>query len=277
MPRQESPLGKMSSASNTPPEGYFNDLSRPTGNNGKSKRQRSQEGDGNANADPPSGGDSNVPKPKRIACIICRKRKLKCDGSKPSCSTCTRLGHNCAYDEVRRKSGPKRGYVKALEERLSRPRHYTPDVPQRIANVFCTEQVETLLKTQDPPVTSPDSAPTSFGTGQRNVSGVGLGSVPATDFNISNPSIGIVGGVNDESWRFNGESPQPPLDDPLSFPTDINMGMGIDDSTFTWEMIGLGLEEPLPPQETIDDLYVNNPVPVLDCTLTLCMQASNIL
>jgi len=65
------------------------------------------------------GDNSNVPKPKRLACMICRKRKLKCDGIKPSCSTCTRLSHSCAYDEVRRKSGPKRGYVKALEERLS--------------------------------------------------------------------------------------------------------------------------------------------------------------
>jgi hypothetical protein len=70
-----------------------------------------------------SGGNSSVPKPKRLACMICRKRKLKCDGLKPSCSTCTRLGHNCAYDEVRRKSGPKRGYVKALEERLSMSSH----------------------------------------------------------------------------------------------------------------------------------------------------------
>ena len=64
--------------------------------------------------------NANVPKPKRLACMICRKRKLKCDGIKPSCSTCARLGHSCAYDEVRRKSGPKRGYVKALEERLSK-------------------------------------------------------------------------------------------------------------------------------------------------------------
>lgn len=69
----------------------------------------------------PAGGNSSVPKPKRLACMICRKRKLKCDGIKPSCSTCSRLGHTCAYDEVRRKSGPKRGYVKALEERLSTP------------------------------------------------------------------------------------------------------------------------------------------------------------
>jgi hypothetical protein len=121
-----------------------------------------------------------------------------------------------------------------------------------------------LLKTQDPPVTSPESAPNTFTS---NVSGVGLRSVPATDFNITNPSIGIVGGVNDERWRLNGESPQPPLDE-ISFPTDINMGMGLDDNTFTWEMIGLGLEEPLPPQETIDELYVVTPVKSLTVALT---------
>lgn len=74
---------------------------------------------GSAEEAAPTGGNSSVPKPKRLACIVCRRRKLKCDGIKPSCSTCARLGHTCAYDEVRKKSGPKRGYVKALEERLS--------------------------------------------------------------------------------------------------------------------------------------------------------------
>lgn len=112
---------KMSSSSNTPPDDYFNDMSRPTGNTGRNKRPRSPPRELNGAADgAANGGDSTIPKPKRIACIICRKRKLKCDGTKPSCSTCTRLGHDCAYDEVRRKSGPKRGYVKALEERLSK-------------------------------------------------------------------------------------------------------------------------------------------------------------
>lgn len=71
--------------------------------------------------------NASVPKPKRLACMICRKRKLKCDGIRPSCSTCSRLGHSCAYDEQRRKSGPKRGYVKALEERLSE--HPLPSRP----------------------------------------------------------------------------------------------------------------------------------------------------
>lgn len=107
------------SPSMTPPEEYFNDLSRPVGGGGQNQSRRSPAGAMNNATEGANTGDSNASRPKRIACIICRKRKLKCDGSKPSCSTCKRLGHNCAYDEVRKKSGPKRGYVKALEERLS--------------------------------------------------------------------------------------------------------------------------------------------------------------
>ena len=102
----------MSTSSETPPDTIM--VSDPSGD-------RLQ--DDHITIEAPAGGNSSVPKPKRLACMICRKRKLKCDGIKPSCSTCSRLGHTCAYDEVRRKSGPKRGYVKALEERLSK---YSP-------------------------------------------------------------------------------------------------------------------------------------------------------
>lgn len=35
---------------------------------------------------------------------------------------------------------------------------------------------------------------------------------------------------------------------------DINLGI---DDPMSWEMIGLGLEEPLPMQEAIDDLLVD--------------------
>jgi hypothetical protein len=76
-------------------DGYFNDLSQQLPD------------------------QAQQPKSKRVACVLCRKRKLRCDGAKPSCATCTRLSHNCAYDEVRKKSGPKRGYVKELEARLA--------------------------------------------------------------------------------------------------------------------------------------------------------------
>jgi hypothetical protein len=138
------------------------------------------------------------------------------------------------------------------------------------------EQVETLLKTQDPAVTTAEVTPTTFTAGQGGVSGINLGSVPAGDFNVSNPSIGMVEGVNADRWGFNGESPQPPLND-LGFGADMNMGMGLDDNTFTWEMIGLGLEEPLPPQETIDELYVINPFYKLVQKLILHIQTPNLL
>lgn len=103
---------------------------------------------------------------------------------------------------------------------------------------------------------SPDTTQPSFT--QNNVSGVAPRSIPAADFGVTNPTIGIVDSAGAERWGFNGESPQqPPLGD-MNFAGDMNMGMGIDDNTFTWEMIGLGLEEPLPPQETIDELYVTS-------------------
>lgn len=97
-------------------DGYFNDLSRQP-----SLPDSGTKDPPPTNAPNTLGEDSEIPKPKRVACAICRKRKLKCDGGRPKCGTCARLGHNCAYDEVRRKSGPKRGYVKELEARLGMP------------------------------------------------------------------------------------------------------------------------------------------------------------
>lgn len=32
-------------------------------------------------------------------CVLCRRRKLKCDGNRPKCMTCQRLGHACGYQE----------------------------------------------------------------------------------------------------------------------------------------------------------------------------------
>lgn len=110
---------------------YFNDLlQQPPSGFATSRSHHSVDQHGPAH----NGGSGNtlneeengqVPRPKRIACVVCRKRKLRCDGKKPSCGTCSRLGHECAYDEVRRKSGPKRGYVKQLEARLGTYKHHS--------------------------------------------------------------------------------------------------------------------------------------------------------
>ncbi|KAI9696580.1 MAG: hypothetical protein M1836_005599 [Candelina mexicana] len=211
--------------SNSPGGGYFNDLSRqPTG-------------DRNSNHDGDDGPDS-IPRPKRIACVVCRKRKLRCDGSKPSCGTCSRLGHECAYDEVRRKSGPKRGYVKALEARLA--------------------QVETLLKTQDPPEQNGNSSSTAY----PNVNQSTLHNRP--DYHRS--SSGMPHGMH----QGDGFSGLPQAGDSyhdttrgqsmsnilaangMNLSIDANLGSN---EEFSWEMISLGLDEPLPTQDVIDDLH----------------------
>ena len=104
------------SKTNSPDEDFFNDLSKQLYTSGTSFQSRPAV-ERHHSSDGGQDGDL-VPKSKRIACVLCRKRKLKCDGTRPSCGTCSRLAHSCAYDDIRRKSGPKRGYVKALEERL---------------------------------------------------------------------------------------------------------------------------------------------------------------
>ncbi|CDS02685.1 hypothetical protein LRAMOSA00090 [Lichtheimia ramosa] len=52
------------------------------------------------------------------ACVICRKKKIKCDGTKPECNHCRDSNTQCEYTESK-KRGPRKGYVQMLEERLA--------------------------------------------------------------------------------------------------------------------------------------------------------------
>ncbi|KAI9357536.1 fungal-specific transcription factor domain-containing protein [Pilaira anomala] len=65
------------------------------------------------------------PKPeskKRVrasqACVHCRKKKIKCDESRPDCTQCQDANIACEYTEPK-KRGPRKGYVQLLEERLA--------------------------------------------------------------------------------------------------------------------------------------------------------------
>jgi len=112
------------------------------------------------------------------------------------------------------------------------------------------EQVETLLATQEPSGSSPDG-------GAKAAPPVGRNNEKAaakTNFNVTGPSINIATSRDMDRWHFNAESPPQPgsLDD---FNFNSNMNMGNVDSQFTWEIINLGLDEPLPPQDTIDELH----------------------
>ncbi|KAF2496155.1 hypothetical protein BU16DRAFT_460222 [Lophium mytilinum] len=202
--------------SDSPNDDYFNDLSQqPNGDHNGSAPQpngRTNSTDGQRDGDAAS-------KIKRIACVLCRKRKLKCDGARPTCGTCKRLTHECAYDEVRKKSGPKRGYVKMLEARL--------------------QQVETMLKSQD--ATDPKDAPrtTSFSANT-------VGPQMAEGFlPMGNPD------------RIHGSFPDSmsPSDQFPALNTNPSTNANSGEEEFPWEMIGLGLDEPLPPQDVINELH----------------------
>lgn len=71
------------------------------------------------------------------------------------------------------------------------------------------------------------------------------------NLSVPDPSIGLANSRDPDPWNFTGDnSPQPQQSIPDTF--DFNaIPM---QNNFTWEMIGLGLEEPLPPQESIDEL-----------------------
>jgi hypothetical protein len=107
-----------------------------------------------------------------------------------------------------------------------------------IANVSpCEAQVENLLRTQEP----------SAAQTQENHN-----HIPASNENemTSLPDVPLL--ATDLSTSLS--PPQPIVEhQPLSqayLPSGLNTG-----GNFGWDMLGLGLEEPLPTQDVIDDLY----------------------
>jgi hypothetical protein len=111
------------------------------------------------------------------------------------------------------------------------------------------EQVETLLKTQEPEQQQQQSSPANNASSQSFPS---TSTPTSTNFiiesNVSSmnnfpmPSGTPMGGISSDFGTdgLSFDQPGMPVDPPEAYP---------------WEMIGLGLDEPLPPQDTIDELY----------------------
>lgn len=117
-------------------------------------------------------------------------------------------------------------------------------------------QVEAQVKDKDPRKSKASSGKAAPVTSNQ-------GAIPQTIPEASEP----MEMQNDTRYSM-GEGTLNPIEsnDPFTMPatrmdSDINpnmlnipdIGLGLDDS-FSWEMIGLGLEEPMPTQEAIDDL-----------------------
>lgn len=106
------------------------------------------------------------------------------------------------------------------------------------------------MKTQDPPaapkIVANDAPAVAVGDNPKINT-----TPPMANLAVPDPSINLATGRDADRWNFTGDnSPQPQQSVPDTF--DFNaIPM---QNNFTWEMIGLGLEEPLPPQESIDEL-----------------------
>ncbi|KAJ5162488.1 hypothetical protein N7492_007880 [Penicillium capsulatum] len=63
-------------------------------------------------------GADKTPRRKRVsrACDRCRSKKDKCDGLRPTCSSCRASDHACSYSCLGKKRGLPEGYVRGLEK-----------------------------------------------------------------------------------------------------------------------------------------------------------------
>jgi hypothetical protein len=123
------------------------------------------------------------------------------------------------------------------------------------------QQVETLLKTQD-------TADSSKEAPRQDSASTYVANTINQALPISRDVPNATGGapVGISASRVPGVSP---------FQNVGATGNDVETET-SWEMIGLGLEEPLPPQEIMDDLYDGISTCNMVILLTLC-QVSNIL
>ncbi|KAG6025029.1 hypothetical protein E4U41_001622 [Claviceps citrina] len=55
-----------------------------------------------------------------LACIACRRKKIRCSGEKPACKHCIRSRIPCVYKVTTRKAAPRTDYMAMLDKRLKR-------------------------------------------------------------------------------------------------------------------------------------------------------------
>ncbi|KAF3770235.1 hypothetical protein M406DRAFT_236620, partial [Cryphonectria parasitica EP155] len=165
-----------------------------------------------------------------LACVACRSRKLKCDRIKPACTRCSKLKAECQYPESRRKPAFKRRNVKELEERLA--------------------QVEVLLKDA-----AGKTGPAPEGSSDRQEGSIDSSRQKFTDESLNwSFADNNVPGLGE---NVNSHSNVPPMGWGAPFTTpDMRYKPRQENAGATsYELLGLGLFEALPPTKMIEELH----------------------
>lgn len=72
-----------------------------------------------------------------LACIACRRKKIRCSGEKPACKHCLRSRIPCVYKVTTRKAAPRTDYMAMLDKRLKR-------MEERVIKLIPKESMGTL-------------------------------------------------------------------------------------------------------------------------------------
>jgi hypothetical protein len=138
-----------------------------------------------------------------LACIACRRKKIRCSGEKPACKHCLRSRIPCVYKITTRKAAPRTDYMAMLDKRLKRmeervirliPKESQPAVPRAVVKPnFPTSAAKAASKKR--------AASEAFGTDaelekwakSRNASKSGPSVVPAKDKDVEERGLLIEG------------------------------------------------------------------------------------
>ncbi|ORY07866.1 hypothetical protein K493DRAFT_201670, partial [Basidiobolus meristosporus CBS 931.73] len=94
------------------------------------------------------------------ACDGCRRKKIRCDGEHPECSNCLYCGIKCTYNDIKKKRGPPKGYIEAIESRLHKMEHILSELIQndpQMADAVMHE-VRKLEENRDSAIKTPPKA-----------------------------------------------------------------------------------------------------------------------
>ncbi len=72
-----------------------------------------------------------------LACIACRRKKIRCSGEKPACKHCLRSRIPCVYKVTTRKAAPRTDYMAMLDKRLKR-------MEERVIKIIPREESEAV-------------------------------------------------------------------------------------------------------------------------------------
>lgn len=195
--------------------------------------------------------DSSTDGFELLACVACRSRKLKCDRTKPACTRCLRLKANCTYPESRKKPAFKQRNVKELAERLG---SFGPWAWKKVSTAstsslthICIAQVEVLLKDAAGKIESIRPNNSSPGAPQEPKGKAARGNVQGDPGLKEHPPLS-----NGASDPFRSTSPPAGVGMPFEFP-DLQPRAANAGAT-SYELLGFGLFEALPPTEMIEEL-----------------------